>query len=125
MRMRFAPLALAAFMAAIPLASFAQSAPAAAPSASSTEAKEAPGGHRHGHWMKDIQSLTLTVDQKTKIDGYVAASKAANANVTDKQTRHDNMKALRTQIMGVLTPDQQVQLKAKMQTERAAAPKPQ
>jgi len=125
MRMRFAPLALAAFMAAIPLASLAQSAPAAVPAAASTDAKAAPAGHRHGRWMKDIQALNLTPDQKTKIDGYVAASKSANATVTDKEARHNSMKALRTQIMGVLTPDQQAQLKAKMQAERAEAPKPQ
>ena len=125
MKMRFAPLALAALVAAMPLATLAQSAPA--PAAPPTAAEAAPHHHRHhrghhGHMMKMLQSLNLTADQKTKIDGYVAAMKSANAATTDKATRHANMQTLRTQITGVLTPDQQAQLKAKMQAERKAEP---
>ncbi len=111
--MKFAPLALAALVAGLPLASLAQSAPSPAPAG----APAAPAGHHHGghgHMMKMLSELNLTADQKSKIDGYVAASKTANANTTDKQTRHANMKALRDQIMGVLTPDQKTQLETKM-----------
>lgn len=121
MKIQLAPLALAALVVAMPLASLAQSAPAPTSATSQDQGKR---HHGHGHWMKDLQSLDLTADQRAKIDGYMTAFKAAN-KTADKATRHENMKGLRAQIESVLTPDQQAQLKAKMAAERAAAPKPQ
>ncbi len=72
--------------------------------------------------MKMLSELNLTADQKSKIDGYVAASKTANANTTDREVRRANMKALRVQIMGVLTADQKSQLEAKMKAARQNDP---
>ena len=124
--MKFAPLALAAFVAGLPLASLAQNVPPLTPvlAAPAAQGEHHRGGH--GHMMKMLSELNLTADQQSKIDGYVAASKTANANRTDPQVRHANMKALRDQIMGVLTPDQKTQLEAKMKAARQnGPPKPQ
>lgn len=126
MRMKFAPLALAVVVAGLPLASLAQSAPSPAPVLTAPAAQ----GERHhggpGHMMKMLSELSLSADQKSKIDGYVAASKIANANTTDPQVRHANMKTLRDQIMGVLTVDQKAQLDAKLKAARQnGPPKPQ
>lgn len=126
MRMKFAPLTLAVLVAGLPLASLAQSAPPPAPvlTAPAAQGEHHHGGH--GHMMKMLSELSLTADQKSKIDGYVAASKTANANRTDPQVRHANMKALRDQIVSVLTPDQKTQLEAKMKAARQnGPPKPQ
>lgn len=126
MRMKFAPLALAAFVAGLPLASLAQNVPPLTPvlAAPAAQGEHHRGGH--GHMMKMLSELSLTADQKSKIDGYVAASKTANANRTDPQVRHANMKALRDQIVSVLTPDQKTQLEAKMKAARQnGPPKPQ
>jgi len=119
--MKFAPLALAALVAGLPLASLAQSAPTPAPAGTpAAQAEHHHGGH--GHMMKMLSELNLTADQKSKIDGYVAASKTANANTTDREVRRANMKALRVQIMGVLTADQKSQLEAKMKAARQNDP---
>ena len=126
MRMKFAPLALAAFVAGLPLASLAQNVPPLTPvlAAPAAQGEHHRGGH--GHMMKMLSELNLTADQQSKIDGYVAASKTANANRTDPQVRHANMKALRDQIVSVLTPDQKTQLEAKMKAARQnGPPKPQ
>ena len=124
--MKFAPLALAAFVAGLPLASLAQNVPPLTPvlAAPAAQGEHHRGGH--GHMMKMLSELNLTADQQSKIDGYVAASKTANANRTDPQVRHANMKALRDQIVSVLTPDQKTQLEAKMKAARQnGPPKPQ
>ena len=124
--MKFAPLALAAFVAGLPLASLAQNVPPLTPvlAAPAAQGEHHRGGH--GHMMKMLSELNLTADQQSKIDGYVAASKTANANTTDPQVRHANMKALRDQIVSVLTPDQKTQLEAKMKAARQnGPPKPQ
>ena len=124
--MKFAPLALAALVAGLPLASLAQNVPPLTPvlAAPAAQGEHHRGGH--GHMMKMLSELNLTADQQSKIDGYVAASKTANANRTDPQVRHANMKALRDQIVSVLTPDQKTQLEAKMKAARQnGPPKPQ
>ena len=124
--MKFAPLALAALVAGLPLASLAQSVPSPTPVVT---APAAQGEHRHGghgHLMKMLPELNLTADQQSKVDGYVAAAKTANKNTTVPEARHTNQKALRDQIMGVLTPDQKTQLEAKMKAARQnGPPKPQ
>ena len=124
--MKFAPLALAALVAGLPLASLAQNVPPLTPvlAAHAAQGEHHRGGH--GHMMKMLSELNLTADQQSKIDGYVAASKTSNANTTDPQVRQANRKALRDQIMGVLTPDQKTQLEAKMKAARQnGPPKPQ
>ena len=125
--MKFAPLALAALVAGLPLASLAQNVPPITPVLTVAEAQSEHHRDGHGHMMKMLSELNLTADQRSKIDGYVAASKTANANnKTDREARHANMEALRAQIMGVLTLDQKTQLEAKMKAARQnGPPKPQ
>ena len=120
--MKFAPLALAALVAGLPLASLAQNVPPPMPvlTAPAAQGEHHRGGH--GHMMKMLSELNLTADQQSKIDGYVAASKTANKNTTDPEARHANKKALRDQIVSVLTPDQKAQLEAKMKAARQNGP---
>jgi Spy/CpxP family protein refolding chaperone len=71
--------------------------------------------------MKALAGLNLTVQQRTQIQGYVSAAKQADANATPDQ-RHADRKNLRAEIMSVLTPAQQAQLKATLRTERQERP---
>jgi protein CpxP len=78
-----------------------------------------------------VESLNLTDDQKSKVNDIFADAKAkrqtvwSDSSLTDDQKKV-KMKELRAGTMAklneVLTPDQQAQLKAKM--EAAKAPKP-
>jgi Spy/CpxP family protein refolding chaperone len=67
--------------------------------------------------MKALANLNLSAQQRTQIQGYVAAAKQADANATDDQRQADRQK-LRGEIMSVLTPAQQAQLKATLKAQR-------
>ncbi|MGB8267814.1 MAG: hypothetical protein WCE44_15930 [Candidatus Velthaea sp.] len=81
--------------------------------------------HRHGGIGHALKTLNLSPAQREQIAGIMKQSHAANKNA-DPKTRRANMKQLRAQINGVLTPDQQAQLKTELRKEhaaRATAPK--
>jgi Spy/CpxP family protein refolding chaperone len=112
---------LAAAALTLPAAASAQTetAPDQAPASAGAQPAAAPQQH-HGHgWRKLLSQLNLSDAQKQQIQSIVAAARAKNQNVTDPQTRHDNMRAAMAQIKGVLTPDQQTQLKSLRQAARA------
>jgi Spy/CpxP family protein refolding chaperone len=78
-----------------------------------------------------VESLNLTDDQKSKVQDIFADAKAkrqtvwSDSSLTDDQKKA-KMKELHAGIMAklneVLTPDQQAQLKAKMEAAKAAKP---
>ncbi len=109
---RVVPLfALAATLVA-PCAAGAQTAPPPAPA----PAASAPAGTHHHHrhrnsLMHSLRSLHLTAAQQSQVASFRAAAKQANQNA-DPATREANGRKLHSQIMGILTPDQQAQLKA-------------
>ncbi len=102
-------IAALALTLAGPLAANAQTAPA--PAAAPVAGAVAPRHHARGRYMAALRSLGLTADQQSQIRGFVSATKTANAGA-DVSTRHANLKALRGEILGVLTPDQRTQLRA-------------
>jgi Spy/CpxP family protein refolding chaperone len=67
--------------------------------------------------MKALAGLNLTARQRTQIQGYVTAAKQADANATPDQ-RHADRQKLRAEIMSVLTPAQQAQLKTTLKAQR-------
>ena len=71
-----------------------------------------------------LKSLNLNPDQRKQIASIMRQTRAANQNA-DPQTRRANMKQMRAQIAGVLTPDQQARLKTALRRQHhadAAAP---
>jgi Spy/CpxP family protein refolding chaperone len=114
---RIAALLVCAAAIGTPLALHAQ-AQSAAQSAPNPSATWTGAHHRHHNpLMKALNSLNLSGQQRTQIQGYVAASKQADANATPDERRADRQK-LRAEIMGVLTPAQQAQLKATLKAQR-------
>jgi Spy/CpxP family protein refolding chaperone len=113
---RIAALLVCAAAIGTPLALHAQSQSVAqsAPDPSATWS----GAHRHHNpLMKALAGLNLSAQQRTQIQGYVAAAKQADANATDDQ-RHADRQKLRGEIMSVLTPAQRAQLKATLKAQR-------
>jgi len=109
-------IAALALTLALPLVADAQTAPA--PAAAAPAGAAAPHAHARGRYMAALRSLGLTADQQSQIRGFVSATKTANAGA-DTATRHANLKALRREILGVLTPDQRTQLRATLKQQRA------
>jgi Spy/CpxP family protein refolding chaperone len=97
---------------AAPLAAFAQQAPPAdAPS---------PGAHMHHHgygFMHGMHGVNLSDQQKTQIHQLVQQYRQSHPE--GSQPDPAARKQLRTQIMNVLTPAQQAQVKANMEKMRA------
>jgi Spy/CpxP family protein refolding chaperone len=120
-------LSALALTLALPLAASAQSAPAGPaipPPMSSSPAAPAPPAatphhHHHSRYFAAIRTLGLTDDQKAQIRRMVRDTKQSNAGA-DPATRRANVKQLRAQIAGVLTPDQRAQLQATLAKQRAA-----
>ena len=108
----------------VPLAAAAQTAPAPPPAAA-PPAPPAPAApvHPHPHFMAAIRSLGLSADQMQQIRGFASERKTANDGA-DAPTRHANAKKFRSEVDGVLTPDQRTQLRAAMVQQRTA-PAPQ
>jgi Spy/CpxP family protein refolding chaperone len=115
---RIAALLVCAAAIGTPLALHAQS-QSVAQSASSPSATWSGAHHRHNPLLKALEGLNLTPQQRTQIQGYVAAAKQADAgaDATPDQHRADRQK-LRAEIMGVLTPAQQAQLTATLKAQR-------
>jgi Spy/CpxP family protein refolding chaperone len=92
-----------------------------APPPAGPAAVGAPAGehHRGGGFARLLKSLNLSADQKTKIEAIQAKYRQQNANVTDPEQRHANMKAQRDEIVAVLTPQQKEKLQTEIQQMRA------
>jgi Spy/CpxP family protein refolding chaperone len=84
-----------------------------------------PAHHHRAGLRQALKRLDLTDDQRHQIAGIMQQTRLANQNA-DKPTRHANMKQMRAQIDGVLTADQQTQLRRTLRDMRRAnnAPKP-
>jgi Spy/CpxP family protein refolding chaperone len=74
------------------------------------------GAHGHG-MMRALHGVNLSDDQRSQIQSLMQSYRQSHpkGSAPDPQAR----KALRQQIMGVLTPDQQSQVKANLQQMRA------
>jgi Spy/CpxP family protein refolding chaperone len=80
--------------------------------------------HRHGHgFMRMLHGVNLSDQQKTQIHQLMQQYRQAHpeGNQPDPQAR----KQLRDQVMGVLTPQQQAQVKANIAQMHANRPEPQ
>lgn len=102
---------------ALPVIGCAQQTPTGPDNTTTTTQGGVPGAHGHrGGMMGLLKSLNLTQDQQTKIKAITEAYRQAHprGSQPDPQAR----KQMMDQVMAVLTPDQQAQLKAKMQTMR-------
>ena len=85
----------------------------------------------HGGLQAAVESLNLTDDQKAKVKDIFADSKTKRQTVMDDSSLNDDqkkakMKELHSGIMAklneVLTPEQQTELKSKMEAAKAAKP---
>ena len=85
----------------------------------------------HGGLQATVESLNLTDDQKTKVKDIFADAKtkkqavSSDASLSEEQKKA-KMKELHASIMAklneVLTPDQQTELKTKMEAAKAKSP---
>jgi Spy/CpxP family protein refolding chaperone len=85
----------------------------------------------HGGLQAAVESLNLTDDQKAKVKDIFADAKtkkqavSSDASLSEEQKKA-KMKELHTSIMAklneVLTPDQQTELKTKMEAAKAKSP---
>jgi len=110
-------LALAAALF-VPIAASAQQAPPAAPPQQAAPGA-VPAHHHRAGIRQALKQLNLTPDQRRQIAGIMKQTRLANQNA-DQPTRKANMKQMRTQIDGVLTADQQTQLRTTLHNMRHA-----
>jgi Spy/CpxP family protein refolding chaperone len=98
------------------------------PSATQTSGKEM--GMRGG-LQAAVESLTLTDDQKAKVKDIFADAKAKHQAVTNDTSLTDDQKKVRlkelhegtlARVNAVLTPDQQTELKSKIEAARTKPP---
>jgi Spy/CpxP family protein refolding chaperone len=112
-------LALAAALF-VPVAASAQQAPPAAQAQPQQAAPGAAPAHKHRAGIRQaLKQLNLTPDQRRQIAGIMKQTRLANQNA-DRPTRKANMKQMRAQIDGVLTADQQTQLRTTLRNMRHA-----
>ena len=114
---RFLPvLALAGALIA-PIAAAAQT----ASPLPATSAAPMAGPHHHHHrrsgLVRALGTLDLSAAQKQQIASFRSQQRQADQNA-DASTKRANAQKMRTQIMGVLTPDQQTQLRAELRRSR-------
>ena len=120
----FASLSIGAFLCAPVLPSFAaEQSTQAAPTAQTQRAG------MHDAMKQAIDSLNLSVDQKSQLSSIFADAKSKREalradNSLSPDQKHDKMKAIhadtRAKINQVLTADQRTQLKEKLQAARAS-----
>ncbi|MFN2528931.1 MAG: hypothetical protein ABR584_09485 [Candidatus Baltobacteraceae bacterium] len=96
---------------ALPNASFAQANAPLVPAAGAQQ-----GVRHHGRFMRAIHTLNLSADQQSKIKALVDQFHQAHPKGSPRDPQA--AKALHDQILGMLTPAQQVQLKASMHAAR-------
>jgi len=106
----------------VPVAASAQQSPPA-PQAQPQGAPRAGahGHHRHGGMRQALKQLKLNPDQRRQIAGIMKQTRLANQNA-DQPTRRANMKQMRAKINGVLTADQQTQLRKTLRAMHRANP---
>lgn len=75
-----------------------------------------PGVHQYNHWMKILGNLNLSQQQQQQIQGVLM--QYAQAHPAGSQRDPQGMHALRQQIFGLLSPQQQGQLQQEMQAMR-------
>ncbi len=116
----FSLLAIAAVLTA-PVAAVAQTAASPMPAMSAAPMAGSYHHHRRPALMRALDSLDLTPTQKQQIATFRSQQRQANQNA-DASTKRANAQKMRSQIMGILTPDQQTQLHAEMRHARGHAP---
>jgi periplasmic protein CpxP/Spy len=113
--MKILPLLLAgvlAFGSALPVAGLAQQAPA------QTQSSPPPHHHHHGGSMKRLfAGVNLSDQQKTQIRQIMQQYRTAHPSGSPRDPKA--MQTVHDQIMKVLTPTQQAQVKANEQKMRA------
>ena len=125
-RFRRQPL-LAAFAAAVIFSAGGTAAAISTGTVAAAFAQDQPGGAppaaAHGRRMGQLlMSLGLSDQQKSQIRAIIADAHKQNANVTDPDTRHANMRAAYKKVDAVLTPAQRTELQAKRDAMRQANP---
>lgn len=101
---------------AVPAAILAQTPPVPSASGAPAAVASPPAAHRHRHhrpFLHALHGLSLTAAQQQKVAAFQAAEQKANVGA-DRTTKQANAAKMRSQIMGVLTPDQQTQLQARL-----------
>lgn len=114
----------AAFVLALPLAAAAQTAPSApvtpvGPAGTSAPAAGAPRPHHGLRAM--LANLNLTDAQRSQIKAIGKKYHDLNQGVTDRAARRANHQQQLQEIMGVLTPAQQTELKSRIAAARHRA----
>ncbi len=79
----------------------------------------APGHHHRAGIRQALKRLNLSDDQRRQIAAIMKQTRAANQSA-DQPTRRANMKQMRSQIDGVLTADQQTQLRRTLRSMHRA-----
>lgn len=120
-RLRFIPLALSLMLAAVPLAAQAQQTTAPLPpvqsAASAAGTRLGRQQHRRGHpWMRSYRQV-LTPGQRAQARALTQQYRQTHprGSAPDPQGR----RALRKQLLGLLSPAQRTQLRSRMQQARA------
>ena len=116
------PLILtAAFLLLTGAPSYAQSQQAPPPPQSAPNGQPGQAGQPHHgtpYMMRALQQMNLSDAQRSQIKSMVQSYRQQNPQGTDPQTRKANAKQLRSNILGVLSPDQQAQLKSNIKAMR-------
>jgi Spy/CpxP family protein refolding chaperone len=104
---------LAAFIAAVSLPA-AASAQVVGQPVMQGQGQRAPGAHAYNRWMKRLQPIGLSAQQMQQVQNVLGqyAQQHPEGSPKDPQASH----ALRAQIFGILTPDQQARLQQEMRT---------
>lgn len=113
-------LALAAIVVA-PLGAFAQAAPPAQTAPNAMTGTPRHHHHHHHAFMRSLRTLSLTDAQKAQIKDIAKSTRAANEGA-DRATRKANGEKMRASVLGVLTPDQKIQLQTAMSKAKAQTP---
>lgn len=108
--MKFAILAALIAAFSLPAAASAQ----VAQPVMQGQGQRAPGARLYNRWMKRLQPIGLSAQQMQQVQNILGqyAQQHPEGSPKDPQASH----ALRDQIFGMLTPDQQSRLKEEMRT---------
>ena len=117
--MKWNPLTIAALAAALaaPVAAAAQQAQAPSPGTQQGQARTTPSEAKITHrWMKRLGSLNLSGDQQQRVQSLINQYSQAHPQGSPRDPAA--ARALRQQIMGVLSADQQSQYRQQVQAHR-------
>jgi Spy/CpxP family protein refolding chaperone len=122
MSLRHLPAIALAAVLLVPVAACAQQSPPSSSQQGQPAPQQAAPGAAHHHRAgirQALKRLNLTDDQRRQIAGIMKQTRQANQNA-DQPTRRANMKQMRAQINGVLTADQQTELRKTLRAMRRA-----